>query len=405
MNALAQPDSSSRRAKAIRTAMTFKPHAIIEDGRAGRALPFHAPAALITAREPEEIAPAFAAMEAARREGLWLAGYASYELGYVLEPKLRPLLPTRRAGPLLCFGAFAAPGGEDWTASEGAPAGVTLDPDWDAADYTERFDKVIAYIRAGDVYQINLTFPMRGRFHGDPLALYARLRARQPVALGGVFALGEETIVCCSPELFFETEGRSARVRPMKGTERRGYGPQEDMWLARLLMTEEKARAENLMIVDLLRNDLGRLAEIGSVTVTDLFTVAAYPTLHQMTSGIEARLREGLTLHDLFKGLFPCGSVTGAPKIRAMEIIRELESAPRGAYCGALGYVTPQGDARFSVGIRTLTIDAEGAATLNVGSAVVADSGARAEYDECLLKASFLTGAPQAKAVEAAISA
>ena len=347
----------------------------------------------------------FSAMERARASGLWLAGYASYELGYALEPRLRPLMPAKRAGPLLCFGAFRAPGGDDWTARARHSAEISLAPEWSAADYASRFEQVIAYIRAGDVYQINLTFPMRGAFHGDPLALYARLRARQPVALGGVFALGAETIVCCSPELFFETEGRTARVRPMNGTERRGAGPYEDMWRARLLQTEEKAKAENLMIVDLLRNDLGRLAEIGSVKVTDLFSVAAYPTLHQMTSGIEARLRGGLTLFDLFKGLFPCGSVTGAPKIRAMEIIRELEIAPRGAYCGALGFVAPNGDARFSVGIRTLTISPEGAATLNVGSAVVADSQAEAEYEECLLKASFLTGARSAERTKAASAA
>jgi para-aminobenzoate synthetase component I len=387
--------------------MRSSPFAIIEDGRAGTILPFHDPLEIYSADTPAEAAAAFAAMETARRSGLWLAGYAAYELGYALEPKLGPLLPARRAGPLLCFAAFRAPGGADFSPHAGRAAEVTLEPEWSSADYARRFDRVIAYIRAGDVYQINLTFPMRGRFEGDPLALYARLRARQPVALGGVFALGDDTIVCCSPELFFETQGRTARVRPMKGTERRGAGPHEDMWRARLLQTEEKNKAENLMIVDLLRNDLGRLAEIGSVKVTDLFTVAAYPTLHQMTSGIEARLRENLSLLDLFKGLFPCGSVTGAPKIRAMEIIRELETAPRGAYCGALGYVAPNGDARFSVGIRTLTIGAGGAATLNVGSAVVADSAAEAEYDECLLKASFLTGARamQPSARQTAISA
>ena len=381
--------------------MAQSAYALIEDGRIGRSLSFHDPIEIITAREAADVPAAFAAMQHAQRGGFWLAGYAAYELGYALEPKLLPLLPTGRPGPLLCFGVFAEPGAADFSQRARGAASVSLAPDWSAADYARRFDTVIAYIRAGDVYQINLTFPMRGQFAGDPLALYARLRARQPVAIGGVFALGDETIVCCSPELFFETQGRIARVRPMKGTERRGAGPHEDMWRARLLKTEEKARAENLMIVDLLRNDLGRLAEIGSVTVTDLFTVAAYPTLHQMTSGIEARLRAGLSLADLFHGLFPCGSVTGAPKIRAMEIIRELESAPRGAYCGALGYVAPDGDAHFSVGIRTLTIGAGGAATLNVGSAVVADSGAEAEYDECLLKASFLTGADISPAAQA----
>jgi para-aminobenzoate synthetase component I len=369
-------------------------YAIIEDQRARRVLAFHAPRRCVVADGPADVPEAFAAMEEARRGGFWLAGYAAYELGYVLEPRLRPLMPEPRDGPLLCFGVFDEPFGSDWSAPAGARAHVELVPLWSASDYRRRFERVIEYIRAGDVYQINLTFPMHGTFDGDPLALYARLRGRQPVAIGGVFALGAQTIVCCSPELFFETEGRIARVRPMKGTERRGSLPHEDMWRARLLSTEEKGRAENLMIVDLLRNDLGRLAEIGSVKVTDLFTVAAYPTLHQMTSGIEARLRDDVTLYDLFRSLFPCGSVTGAPKIRAMEIICELEAAPRGAYCGALGYVTPRGDARFSVGIRTLTIGANGAATLNVGSAVVADSGAEAEYDECLLKASFLTGEP-----------
>jgi anthranilate/para-aminobenzoate synthase component I len=147
------------------------------------------------------------------------------------------------------------------------------------------------------------------------------------------------------------------------------------------------------MIVDLLRNDLSRLAEVGSVKVTDLFTVETYPTLHQMTSGIEARLRENVSLADLFTGLFPCGSVTGAPKIRAMEIIRDLECSPRGVYCGALGVIAPDGDIRFNVAIRTLTLFQDGELVCNVGSAIVADSRAREEYEECLIKAKFLTGA------------
>jgi aminodeoxychorismate synthase component I len=243
------------------------------------------------------------------------------------------------------------------------------------------------------VYQINLTFPLYGRFEGEPLALYRALRKRQPVAYGGVVALGGETIVSLSPEVFFDARDRQIRARPMKGTARRGFMPPEDMARAQYLVEDEKSRAENLMIVDLLRNDLSRLAEVGSVKVTDLFTVQTYPTLHQMTSGIEAKLRENVTLAELFSGLFPCGSVTGAPKIRAMEIIRDLECAARGVYCGSLGVISPDGDMRFNVAIRTLTIFPDHELVCNVGSAIVADSTAREEYEECLIKARFLTGA------------
>ena len=207
-------------------------------------------------------------------------------------------------------------------------------------------------------------------------------------------ALGEETVVSLSPEVFFEAHGRHIRARPMKGTAQRGVMPTEDMARAQYLVEDEKSRAENLMIVDLLRNDLSRLAEVGSVKVTDLFTIQTYPTLHQMTSGIEARLREEVTFKDLFTGLFPCGSVTGAPKIRAMEIIRDLECAARGVYCGSLGVIAPSGDIRFNVAIRTLTLFPDHELVCNVGSAVVADSRATQEYEECLIKARFLTGAP-----------
>ncbi len=373
-----------------------RPFVLFEDGRAGgRALLFDAPEEIIRADAPGEVAAAFAAMEAAAKRGLYLAGYASYELGYALEPKFARQQTPRSRAPLLLFGAFRAPQDFSWTGPE--PQGrltVRLAPAWTAAEYAERFQKCRDYIFAGDVYQINLTFPMYGRFDGDPMTLYRALRKRQPVAYGGVVALGEETVVSLSPEVFFEAHGRSIHARPMKGTAQRGFMPTEDMARAQHLVEDEKSRAENLMIVDLLRNDLSRLAEVGTVKVTDLFTVETYPTLHQMTSGIEARLRDGVTLKDLFTGLFPCGSVTGAPKIRAMEIIRDLECAPRGVYCGSLGVIAPGGDIRFNVAIRTATLFPGGELVCNVGSAVVADSRAREEYEECLIKAKFLTGAP-----------
>jgi para-aminobenzoate synthetase component I len=176
----------------------------------------------------------------------------------------------------------------------------------------------------------------------------------------------------------------------MKGTAPRGGTPEEDRACAARLAADQKNRAENLMIVDLLRNDLSRLSEVGSVEVTDLYSVETFPTLHQMTSGVQALLRPGLRFKDIFGGLFPCGSVTGAPKIRAMEIIGELEEFARGAYCGAIGVVAPGGDMRFNVAIRTLALSASGALTCSVGSAIVADSRAEEEYEECLLKARFL---------------
>jgi len=370
------------------------PFVLFEDKHeGGRAMLYESPHEVIAAREANEVESAFRRMEAASRAGLHLAGYASYELGYALEPKFAAQAPPRSRTPLLLFGAFEAPRAIEQSGPDvGIDAYIPLTPSWTKEEYAERYQKCRDYIFAGDVYQINLTFPLHGRYEGDPLTLYRALRKRQPVAYGGVVALGEERVVSLSPEVFFETQGRAIRARPMKGTAQRGFMPPEDMARAKYLVEDEKSRAENLMIVDLLRNDLSRLAEIGSVKVTDLFTVETYPTLHQMTSGIEARLREGVGLAELFAGLFPCGSVTGAPKIRAMEIIHDLECAPRGVYCGALGAISPMGDMRFNVAIRTLTIFPDGSLVCNVGSAIVADSKAREEYDECLIKARFLTG-------------
>ena len=388
-------DLSGPAVRQSRTETIGRPYVLFEDGRDhGRALLFDAPKEIIVARDASEVARAFARMEAASRAGLHLAGYASYELGYALEPKLAARPSPESRTPLLLFGAFAAPRAVNQDFGADLPdSRISLQPAWTSEEYAQRFQKCRDYIFAGDVYQINLTFPLYGRFEGEPLALYRALRKRQPVAYGGVVALGGETIVSLSPEVFFDARDGQIRARPMKGTARRGFMPPEDMARAQYLVEDEKSRAENLMIVDLLRNDLSRLAEVGSVKVTDLFTVQTYPTLHQMTSGIEAKLRENVTLAELFSGLFPCGSVTGAPKIRAMEIIRDLECAARGVYCGSLGVISPDGNMRFNVAIRTLTIFPDHELVCNVGSAIVADSTAREEYEECLIKARFLTGA------------
>ncbi len=387
-------DAAERPAVLTQSDAPARPYVVFEDGRGGgQALLFDEPEEIIVARAAKDVSAAFERMEAATARGLYLAGYAGYELGYALEPKFaNQTTPTART-PLLLFGAFRAPRPWSLPLTESAAPNIPLSPAWTQEDYTSRFNKCREYIFAGDVYQINLTFPLYGRYVGDPLALYRGLRKRQPVAYGGVVALEAETVVSLSPEVFFEARGRAIRARPMKGTAQRGVMPTEDMARAQYLVEDEKSRAENLMIVDLLRNDLSRLAVVGTVKVTDLFTIQTYPTLHQMTSGIEARLRDDVTLKDLFTGLFPCGSVTGAPKIRAMEIIRDLECAARGVYCGALGVIAPDGDVRFNVAIRTLTIFPDGELICNVGSAIVADSRAREEYEECLIKARFLAGA------------
>lgn len=384
-----------------------EPYVYLEDQIAGKERFYGAPARRITAHRLEDVEPCFVAMAECLDQGLHLAGYASYELGYGLEPKLTALLPAERSTPLLAFGAFE-------TVQHQRPAAYTdglacqvgdLEPAWSLQDYVGRFDRVMDYIRAGDVYQINLTFPMTGTVDGHAMGLYGDLRQRQPVRYGGVVSLGGPTVVTVSPELFFQLDGRRIRVRPMKGTAGRGASAAEDDAIARAMQADDKSRAENLMIVDLLRNDVGRVSEIGSVEVTDLFTVETFPTLHQMTSGIEARLCDGIDVPQIFRSLFPCGSVTGAPKIRAMEIIREIESGPRGAYCGAIGYIEPGGAACFNVAIRTLSLFGNDRIVYNVGSAIVSDSRAQSEYEECLLKARVMTSTLEPSTSVGALSA
>jgi para-aminobenzoate synthetase component I len=366
------------------------PFVCLDDSLSGRTLLFERPVEVLSASTPREALEVLARMESLRQSGFELAGFLAYELGYLFEPRLAPLLPDNRQVPLIRFGAFEAARAGDVPAGDERAVVSRLDPAWSLQAYAARFERVRDYIAAGDVYQINLTFPLDGVLDGDPLGLYRVLRKRQPVAHGGVVALGPEIILSLSPELFFELEGGVVRSRPMKGTARRGLGPHEDMMIARDLKEDEKQRAENLMIVDLLRNDIGRLSRIGTVRVPQLFTVETYNTLHQMTSTVEGELAGALSIRDILAGLFPCGSVTGAPKIRAMEIIRELEATPRGVYCGAIGRIGADGSMRFNVAIRTLTVLPDNRFLLNVGSGLVADSRADTEYEECLLKARFL---------------
>lgn len=257
-----------------------------------------------------------------------------------------------------------------------------MTPGCDEAGYGQALARIRDYIAAGDCYQVNFTFPLTFDCFGHPLALYAALRGRQPVRYGGIVATAAGSIVSLSPELFLERRGDRLLTRPMKGTAPRTADPES-------LRASEKNRAENLMIVDLLRNDLGRVAASGTVQVDSLFEIEDYPTLWQMVSQISAQA-PGRGFGDILKALFPCGSITGAPKIRAMQIAAELEGAPRGLYTGALGWIAPDGDFRLNVAIRSLELEADGKGRLGIGSGIVADSQAPAEWRECLLKSAFL---------------
>lgn len=354
------------------------------------------PIDILTADNPSDIDDVFAKLMQYHQEGYFIAGFLSYDLGYVFEGALSHRLAVKRPTPLLNFGIFKnfqrqAPTQLLYSAK--AP-NLKMTPHWNEAEYRTRFNKVMDYIQAGDVYQINLTFAMSGPYDGPAHSLYAAFRHRQKGRYGGVVHLGNApNIISLSPELFFRKEGMDMSMRPMKGTRPRSPNLQIDGDLRLDMRNDAKSQAENLMIVDLLRNDLSRISEPGSVKVPELFTLETYETLHQMTSRVVSKLTPDTDMKNVFANLFPCGSVTGAPKIRAMEIIDDLETTPRGAYCGALGYIDPNGDACFNVGIRTLTLSGK-KLTYNVGSGLVFDSQAEDEYRECLLKADVLSLPP-----------
>ena len=372
---------------------------LLHDTRApsGQNLWFTAPREIITAYGLAEVAPALARLEAATASGLHAAGFLSYELGFAFEERLASLLPESSETPLLWLGLYDAP--EQLTAAEveqrlaSDTTGVARDitPRWSAADHEAAFDRVKAHIAAGDSYQVNLTFKADFTLEGDPVSLYRDLVRKQAVSYGALINTGTQWILSRSPELFVSSENSRLSARPMKGTLKRGRTLAEDQAGRAALAADEKNRAENLMIVDLLRNDLGRIAEIGTVEVTDLFTVETYSTLHTMTSGITARKKAGVTTTQVLENLFPCGSITGAPKLRSMEIIQAVEAGPRGLYTGSIGHFAPNGDFTLNVAIRTAVIGTDGKGEIGIGGGIVADSVAADEYNEALLKMAFLT--------------
>jgi len=356
---------------------------------------FSQPVHAVLAWDAASVPGALAEIELALAAGEWITLAADYELGYALEPSLlarlpqtgRPLLRAwrwrrcdvldRTATDALIDRALAA------LAQDSAQAGLgELQFGLDERAYRSALERIKQLIGAGDCYQVNYTFPLQARSYGHPLALYARLRNAQPVRHGGYLRHSDGALLSRSPELFVAREGSRLITRPMKGTAPLGE--------AHALAASIKDRAENLMIVDLIRNDLGRLAPQGGVRVERLFEIENYATLHQMTSTVVAH-PVSASLGEIFSALFPCGSVTGAPKIRAMEIIRELETTPRGLYCGALGWFAPDSSFSLNVPIRTMELNHRGDAHMGIGSGIVADSDAAAEWAECHVKARFAT--------------
>lgn len=343
-------------------------------------------------------------IESVTRAGRHVAILATYELGYLLEPGTLER-PNESRGSSLIACVFRHAGrmngrqvaelldGHIQSIAPGlrvcGVAGLRFGIEKDK--YLSSVGRILDYIVSGDCYQVNFTFPLRFVSYGDHIALYARLRRAQPVRHGALIRLPDRDILSLSPELFIQRTGNRLTTRPMKGTMRRDDDPSLDDAQRMALLTSGKNRAENLMIVDLIRSDLGRIAVCGSVSVDRLMDAEAYPTVWQMTSTISAEAPDA-SLAQVFRALFPCGSVTGAPKIRAMQIIAELEASARGIYTGAIGWIQADGDFAFNVPIRTLSIDAEGLGTLGIGSGIVADSDPNEEFGECLLKAGFLTG-------------
>ncbi len=381
---------------------TGEPFVLLDDNRLASAEPallFQRPIQIIEAREPHEVRPALQDLRSAQERGLHAAGFLAYDAGHALEPKLAPLATSASAEgpPLLWFGLFeGCEEVRDLPSLLPDPASAwTLLPRPMVARrrFEAEVEKIQEHIAAGNIYQANLTFAAEVLTAGSPPAVYANVRQRARVGHGALVFTGAHWILSSSPELFFTLDAGKLTTRPMKGTAERKREPAADAATIEELRTDPKQRAENLMIVDLLRNDLSRVSKPGTVKVPALFAVETYPTVHQMTSTVTSELEEGLGPIDAIEALFPCGSITGAPKIRAMEIIAETERRARGVYTGSIGRVAPDGSASFNVAIRTLTLrDGEHRAVMGLGAGIVADSRAPDEWRECLAKGAFLKG-------------
>lgn len=386
------------------------PFILFDDARDGGApcRLYQAPVGDVVAHSHDEVRPALARLREALSSGKHLAGWIGYDAGYALEDKLRPLARKLGETPLLWFGIFdgyrfLSPEERDMFIGDPAAAFLgTLRPRIERAAYLAAARQVREHLFAGDYYQANLTFGCDVALTGPPLAAYAQMRARSNAGWGGVVRHPHGWLLSLSPEQFFTLKGGVLEAKPMKGTAPRRANPAQDRTEAERLAADPKQRAENLMIVDLLRNDLARVAEPGSVAVPDLFVVESFPTVHQMVSRVTASLAPDMDAVGVLETLFPCGSITGAPKIAAMASLRDIEPEGRGAYTGSMGWIDPAGDAAFNVLIRTLEISenpgkiAENAPLirLGLGSGLVVDSIVEDEWSECLLKGKFVASDP-----------
>lgn len=344
----------------------------------------------IEADHVEEVRRALERAEEAARAGAWVAGFVTYEAAPAFDPSL-VTRPPEPGTPLVWFGCFSGREALAPVSHPAAKAGWDWRHGWAQAEHAAAVAVIREHLAAGDSYQVNLTMRARARV-ADPLGLYATMASGQAGAYNAYIDTGRTAVVCASPELFFERTGDRIVTRPMKGTAGRGRWAAEEAAVTARLATSAKERSEHVMIVDLLRNDLGRVARPGTVKVETLAALERYPTVWQMTSTISAQASRGVGLVDVFGALFPCGSVTGAPKPRTMEIISSVEPDPRGAYCGAVGFIEPGGSrSRFAVAIRTAVVDsATGAATYGTGGGITWDSDAGAEWAEAAVKASIL---------------
>ena len=367
-----------------------------DDLRSGTALQCPTPDRILVANRVQDVAEVLDQVQRATDAGRWAFGYIAYEAAAGLDPALVVHSRPKGGMPLVWFGIRDEPvpvppvSGTD----RAAPYQAVWHPGWTPEGHADQVDRIREYIAAGDTFQCNLTVRMNGQVSGDTRSLYRDLVLRQRGAHNAYLDMGRFVIASASPELFFERRGDQVVLRPMKGTSRRGRHPDEDRRLAADLRSSSKERAENIMIVDLMRNDIGRVALTGTVRVPELLTVERYETVLQMTSTVTARLRPGTGLKDLFRVLFPCGSVTGTPKSRSMQIIRSIEPEPRGVYCGAIGLVGPPSAtvrARFNVAIRTAVVDTHtGHAVYGVGGGITWQSRAPAEHAEVLAKTAVL---------------
>jgi para-aminobenzoate synthetase/4-amino-4-deoxychorismate lyase len=348
-------------------------------------LALHNPVTVFTAHTLDEVIPALAEADACVSRGQTAAGYIAYEAA----PAFDPALQCHPAGefPLVWIAVFDE---THETSPPATPASYRFG-EWRASvtehEYHAALGAIREWIGAGETYQINYTYPLTASFDGAAYAAYESLRNAQGGGHTAYIDTGEFQIVSASPELFFHLDNRCITSRPMKGTRPRGLWSAQDQSLADELQCSEKDRAENVMIVDMIRNDVGRIADPGTVAVDDLFAIEQYPTVWQMTSTVQANTKRSVP--DILAAMFPCASVTGAPKVQTMRRIKELESEPRGAYCGAIGWWRPDGTAEFNVAIRTMTVD-HGTARYHVGSGIVWDSVPQDEFNECVTKAAIL---------------